>query len=188
MDTIVIYASPDEADGSANMLEATEINAPQPIGGLAQPWTFKYFLPFTPATVNGVNYPGLDALAEAPIDGQNDPPPSGFVPFVYNFERIWGTYQNSVLFSQGPDSVGGNPNSQFLLADSFPFLANPTNIVKSTQGLLVMTPSSFEYIGGGPLTSSFFSVQLLSGLGVNSRNCVTRIQAVKSSHSVRTTP
>jgi hypothetical protein len=172
VDTIVIYVSPDEVNGSSNMLEATEIDAPQPLNGIAQPWTFKYFLPFTPATIQGINYPGLNVLDLAPINGQNDPPPSGFVPFVYNFERVWGTYQNSVLFSQGPDSVGGNPNSQFLLADSFPFLANPTSITKSTQGLLVTTPSSFEWIAGGPATSSFYSVQLLAGLGVNSRNCV----------------
>lgn len=165
-DTIVIWRSAD-GGGPANMFELTEIPAPSPVGGIAQPWSFKDYLPDVPTS----QFPGLNNLIPAPIDDENDPPPTTFLPMAYNFQRIWGAAGNQVLFSGGPDVITGNPNEAFNPSDEFPFLANVTRLVKNAQGgLVVFLPNSIEVIGGGPLTSSFYSVTICPGIGLLNYN------------------
>jgi len=171
VDTIVIWRTPD-GGGPADMFELTEIAAPKPIGGHATLWHFTDFLPDTAATVNGVAYPGLNNLIPAPIDDSNDPPNSAFLPQVYNFQRIWGSVGEYVAFSGGPDVDTGNPNEAFAPADSLPFLAPVTRIVKTPQGLVTFLTDSIEVIAGGPLTSSFFSVTWAPGIGLLSYNAL----------------
>jgi hypothetical protein len=167
VDTIVIWRDAD-GGGSANMFELTEIPAPPPIGGIAQPWSFADYLPDTPTSL----FPGLDNLIPAPIDEENNPPPSAFLPMVYNFQRIWGSNGQSVPFSGGPDVLTGNPNEAFNPSDEFPFLANVTRMVKTTQGLIVFLTNEIDLIGGGPLTSSFYSVILAPGIGLSNYNAL----------------
>lgn len=169
VDTIVIWRSAD-GGGADNMFYLTEIPAPQPIGGVAQPWTFKDYLPDLPTAV----FPGLNDLIPAPIDDQNDPPPSTFLPMVYNFERIWGANGAQVIWSGGPDIIvgQGNPNSAFNPADEFPYLATVTRVVKTSQGLVVMLTDSIEIIAGGPLTSSFYPLTLAPGIGLLDYNAL----------------
>jgi hypothetical protein len=165
VDTIVIWRDAD-GGGSANMFELTEIPAPPPVGGVAQPWTFQDFLPDTPTSI----FPGLNELISAPIDDSNDPPASTFLPMVYNFQRIWGAVGQSVFFSGGPDVVTGNPNEAFNPADELPFLSNVVRLVKNVQGLVTFLTNSVEIIAGGPLTASFFSVTLCPNVGLLSYN------------------
>ena len=172
VDTIIIWRSPDETNGSANMLELTEIpNIPQPAGTVKYAF-FTDYLPDIPTTINGIEYPGLNPLIPAPIDDVNDPPLSTFLPMEYNFQRIWGSLGQSISFSGGPDTLVGNPNEAFNPSDNLPFLSTVVRAVKSTQGLVVYTTSSLEMILGGPLTSSFYSVTLAPGIGLGNFNAL----------------
>jgi len=168
VDTIVIYRSAD-GGGSSNMFELTEIPAPKPIGGIAQSWSFKDYLPDAPTSV----YPGLNELEPAPIDGVNDPPPSTAQPVAYNFERIWAMNGQQIIFSGGPDTLVGNPNAAFNAADEFPYLSQVIRAEKTSQGLVVFTSNSIEIILGGPLTSSFYSVTAAPGIGLGNYNALT---------------
>lgn len=167
VDTIVIWRS-DDGGGSGQMFELTEIPAPPPIGGIAQPWSFQDFLPDTATNT----FPGLNTLIPAPIDESNDPPTDTFLPMAYNFTRIWGSDGSFVPFSGGPDVLTGNPNEAFAPADALPFLAPVIRSVKTTQGLLTFTTSSIEIILGGPLTSSFYSVTIGPGIGLSGYNAL----------------
>ena len=166
-DTIVIWRSAD-GGSSGEMFELTEIPMPPPVGGVGQPWNFVDFLPDTPTNL----YPGLNPLIPAPIDDSNNPPPSNFLPMVYNFERIWGANGQSAQFSGGPDVVTGNPNEAFNPIDSLPFLANVVRLVKTSQGLVTFLTDSIEFIAGGPSTASFYSVTLAPGTGLLSYNAL----------------
>jgi hypothetical protein len=168
VDTIVIWRSADSASGAANMFELTEIpNVPALANtGVLYDWTFQDFLP----SVGNNQYPGLNILLPAPIDGVNDGPPSAFLPMVYNYQRIWGALGENVLFSGGPDTNVGNPNESFNIADSLPFLAPVIKLVKTPQGIVTFLTDSIEMIGGGPATASFFSVTMAPGVGLLSFN------------------
>jgi hypothetical protein len=167
VDTIVIWRSAD-GGGAGQMFELTEIPAPKPIGGIAQPWTFKDFLPSLPTNL----YPGLNTSIPAPIALSNNPPDASFRPMVYNFQRIWGADGEFVPFSGGPDVKTGNPNEAFAPADSLPFLAPVVRLVKSAQGIVTFLTNSIEVIAGGPQTSSFFSVTWAPGIGLLSYNAL----------------
>lgn len=166
-DTIYIWRSAD-GGGSDNMFLLTEINAPKPINGVGQPWSFQDYLP----DVANAKYPGLNDLIPAPIDDQNDPPPSNFLPMVYNFQRIWGASGSTVFFSGGPDVITGNANFAFNPLDDFPYEATVIRIVKTSAGLIIFLTDSIEQIAGGPVTSSFFSVTIGPGIGLFSYNAL----------------
>jgi hypothetical protein len=161
VDTIIIWRDAD-GGGAGQMFELTEIPAPPPIGGIAQPWTFQDFLPDAATS----QFPGLNTNIPAPIDEVNNPPFSSFLPMAYNFQRIWGADGEDVPFSGGPDTKVGNPNEAFAPADSLPFLAPVIRLVKTPQGLVTFLTDSVEVIAGGPLTASFFSVTWVPGVGL----------------------
>lgn len=168
VDTIVIWRSADTASGAGDMFELTEIpNVPSLANtGILFDWSFKDFLPSTATSI----YPGLNVLLPAPIDGVNDPPPTTFLPMVYNYQRIWGANGQSVPFSGGPDTQVGNPNEAFNAADELPFLAPVIRLVKTPQGIVTFLTNSIEMIGGGPATATFFSVTMAPGVGLLSYN------------------
>lgn len=168
VDTIVIYRSAD-GGGPSNMFELTEIPAPKPTGtNTPGTWSFRDFLP---DVANNI-YPGLNVLLPAPIDDSNDPPPAGFLPMVFNYQRIWGANGQQVNFSGGPDILAGtgNPNEAFAPADELPFLAQVIRLVKTSQGIVAFLTDSIEFIGGGPATATFFSVTIAPGVGLLSFN------------------
>lgn len=175
VDTIVIWRDAD-GGGSDNMFFLTEIPNNPSLAGLdhngnpIHPWTFQDFLPDVASLINGVQYPGLNNLLSAPIDDQNDPPPSTFIPQVYNFQRIWGASGQTVPWSGGPDVATGNRNEAYNPSDEFPYLASVTRVIRNSQGLVVFLTDSVEFIGGGPDTTSFFQVTLAPGIGMNSFN------------------
>lgn len=163
VDTIIIWRSLD-GGGPNQMFELTEIN--NVVGNGT--WTFQDFLPDTPTST----FPGLNENIPAPINGVNNPPVAGFLPQVYNFERIWGADGQYVAFSGGPDTEVGNPDEAFLLSDRLPFLAPVTRVVKSAQGLVTFLTDSIEVIIGGPVTSSFSSVTWAPGIGLVDYNAL----------------
>lgn len=169
VDTIVIWRSAD-GGGPSNMFFLTEIPAPPPIAGVAQPWSFSDFLPDSATAL----FPGLNELISSPIDDQNDQPPSNFLPMVYNFQRIWGGSGQSVVWSGGPDieQGAGNPQSAFNPADNFPYLANVVQAKKTAQGLIVFLTDSIQIIAGGPATATFYTVEISSDCGLTSPNAI----------------
>jgi hypothetical protein len=170
VDTIVIWRSADSASGSGSMFELTEIPNIVALGGTNNQWHFKDFLPSTPATISGVNYPGLNTLQPAPINSVNNPPNSAYLPQVYNYQRIWGSQGQQVNFSGGPDTEVGNPNEAFNPSDELPFLAPVIRLVRTPQGIVTFLTDSIEMIGGGPATATFFSTTLAPGIGLLSYN------------------
>lgn len=170
VDTIIIWRSAD-GGGEGEMFELTEI--PNVVG--SGTWSFNDYLPdiaTAASSVGGVQYPGLNTLIPAPVDSVNNPPFSTFLPQVYNFQRIWGADGEFVDFSGGPDTLVGNPDECFNPSDGLPFLAPVTRLVKTAQGLITFLTDSVQVIAGGPLTSSFFSVEWASGIGLLSYNAL----------------
>ena len=171
VDTVVIWRDAD-GGGPSNMFELVEIPAPKPIAGVAQPWQFKDFLPDIATTLGGINYPGLDNLAPAPIDDANDPPPAGFRPLSdqLHFSRIFGAAGNTVFFSGGPDVITGNRNEAFDPTDDFPFQSTVIACIHTPAGLICPTTTDFECIYGGPSTGSFYDTTMIPGVGMASWN------------------
>jgi hypothetical protein len=175
VDTIVIWRSADSASGGGSMFELTEIPNVQGTapGTLKGNWSFQDFLPSIPTTINGVQYPGLNELIDAPVDGVFNPPPTGFLPMVYNFGRIWGSVGAVVYFSGGPDTIAlgsGNPSATFNTADNFPYLATVIRLVKTSQGLIVFLTDGIDMLLGGPATGTFYDVSLAPGIGLGNYN------------------
>jgi hypothetical protein len=191
VDTIVIWRSAD-GGGSSNMFELTEFPVPKTAGvtsgsssqvskgtlnnGLSQhvfsptstTWQFTDYLPSLPTST----FPGLNTLVPAPIDDSNNPPPAGFVPHAWHFQRIFGPVTTSVYFSGGPDVIVGNPNEAFNPADVFPFLSGVTRCIHTPTGLVTVLQNDIEAIYGGPTTSSFYSTTLFPGKGALSFNAI----------------
>jgi len=173
-DTIVIWRDAD-GGGFANMFELTEIpnipslagTAKYTINGVNYDWVFQDFLP----DVATSQFPGLNNQISAPINHVNDPPLSTFLPMAYNFQKIWGTSGQNVLFSKGLDTpIVGNGAEAFPPTYTLPFLATVTRLVRTPVGMVTFTVDSVEIIGGGPSTSSFYSVTLSPGIGLLSYN------------------
>jgi hypothetical protein len=165
VDTIVIWRSADSASGSGSMFELTEIPNVPSLAGVKM-WQFQDWLP----SVANATYPGLNILLPAPINGVNNPPPSTFLPQVYNFQRIWGANGQQVNFSGGPDTEVGNSNEAFNAADELPFLAPVVRLVRTPQGIVTFLTDSIEMIQGGPATATFFSTTMAPGIGLASYN------------------
>ncbi len=169
VDTIVLYRSPDQASGNANMLEITELPNPPANGNQPGTVVFADYLPSTPTA----NFPGLNPLAPAPGDGVNDPCPSTALPQAFNYSRIWCSDNASgpqVIFSGGPDTLVGNPFTAFDAADEFPYLGEVVKLIRTPVGLITFLNESVEIILGGPSTSSFYTTTLCPSVGLGNIN------------------
>jgi hypothetical protein len=171
VDTIVIWRDAD-GGGLDNMFELTEIPNVPPINGVAQFAYFNDYLPDIPTTVSGVLLPGLDNLSPAPIDDVNDPPPAGYLPMAFYYERIWGSVGNTAYISGGPDTLVGNPNSCFNPSDNFSFSSQITRIQPNPSVMLCFTTSDIDGVYGGPQTASFYPGNVSPGIGLRSFNAL----------------
>jgi hypothetical protein len=108
----------------------------------------------------------INNFIEAPIADQNNPPPAGFKPMAYHFERIWGAVGNFVYASGGPDVLAGNPNESFDPLDFFEFPSPVTKIVPTATGILVFLTSDVYAILGGPVFDTFFPTPMVPGVGL----------------------
>lgn len=153
VDTIQIFRT---TQGGSLLLLLDEI--PAPVSGL---WTYVDTLPDT----------SLNIEVPAPINHANDPPATGFTPSAYHLGRIWGMVDNTVYFSNGPDTLDGNGNEAFPPANSFVFPSKATRLWPSSQGLFVFTVSDVYLISGlGTPASPFYSLPFLTGLGLLNYN------------------
>lgn len=153
VDTITIWRT---LDGGSTLFFLTEVPNTPPIGGVIQFQTVK---DVSPDTV-------LNEFITAPINHQNDPPPAGFLPMAYHFERIWGAVGNFVFTSGGPDVLTGDPNESFDPEDFFEFPSPVTRIVPTATGILVFLTSDVYAILGGPLFDTFFPSPMVPGVGL----------------------
>jgi hypothetical protein len=116
---------------------------------------------------------GLNELIEAPIDGVNDPPPTGLLALTYHLGRIWGAVDNLVYFSTGPDVTAGNGNEAWSASNVFAFPDTVTFLYPTTSGLYVFTVSDLFIIQGlGTASSAFFSAPMLQNLGLVSYDAI----------------
>ena len=159
VDTIVIW---ETYDGGSTLFFVTEVPNTTPIKGIVQYQTVQIT----------TGQSTIDDLIAAPIDDANNPPPAGFLPMAYHFERIWGAVGNYVYASGGPDVVVGNPNESFDPLDYFEFPAPVTNIVPTATGILVFLTSDVYAILGGPKFTTFFPTPMVPGLGLLNYNAL----------------
>jgi hypothetical protein len=153
VDTIVIWRT---LDGGSTLFFLTEVPNTPPIGGITQYQTVQ---DVSPDTV-------INEFISAPINGENNPPPAGFKPMAYHFERIWGAVGNFVYASGGPDVIVGNPNESFDPLDYFEFPSPVTRIVPTATGIYVFLTSDVYAILGGPAFSTFFPTPAVPGVGL----------------------
>jgi hypothetical protein len=153
VDTIIIWRT---LDGGSTLFFLTEVPNTPPIGGVTQ---FQTIRDTAPDSV-------INEFITAPIDGTNNPPPAGFLPMAYHFERIWGAVGNFVYASGGSDVVTGDPNESFSALDFFEFPEPVTRIVPTATGILVFLTSDVYAILGGPVFTTFFATPMVPGVGL----------------------
>lgn len=171
VDTISIFRT---VDGGATFFWLTDIKNPQPIGGVAQAWSYADTLPdFANATASGLN-----VLVLAPIAHQGDPPLAGAINLVQHFGRIFYSVGSTVYASQGPLVGGANqpPGNGYTSFNPAYFWTLPspvTRLVATRQGLLVFTSSDLFVIEGGPSITTLFANIFVPGLGLTNYNALT---------------
>jgi hypothetical protein len=153
VDTITFWRT---LDGGSDLFFLGEVPNKLPINGVVQTVTATDDAPDT----------ALNQFISAPINGQNNPPPAGFKPMAYHFQRIWGAVGNFVYVSGGPDVLTGNPNESFDPLDFFEFPSPVTNIVPTSTGILIFLTSDIYAILGGPLFDTFFPSPMVPGVGL----------------------
>jgi hypothetical protein len=157
VDTIVIWAT---LDGGSTLFFLTEVpNA----------------VPFQTVNINESPFVGpssVNQLIQAPINGQNNPPPVGFLPMAFHLERIWGAVGNFVFASGGPDVLTGNPNESFDPLDFFQFPSTVTRIVPTATGILIFLEDDIYAILGGPIFTTFFATMMVPGVGLAHYNAL----------------
>lgn len=171
VDTVSIFRT---FDGGAKLFWLTDIKNPQPVGGIAQPWTYQDTIPDVATATSS----GLNTLVLAPINHASDPPLSGAINLVQYFGRIFYSVGNIVYCSQGPN-VGasnqppGNGYTQYNPGQTFTFPSTVTRMVPTNIGLLVFTVADLGIITGGPQIGAMFPNIYIAGLGLTSYNALT---------------
>lgn len=168
VDTIVIYRSTDGFQGGP-YFELTEIPNPQPVNGVAGTWNFNDYFPDV----------DLNNLIEADVVGLNDPPPAGLTNLAYHFGRVWGSVQNIVYASSGPDIPPDNGNglTGWGPANNFPLTSPVSKLLAPITGLLAFTTTDEWTIAGGPAITQFFPSITRAGVGLLTPNGITSLGA-----------
>jgi hypothetical protein len=131
----------------------TDTNADPGIDGTGKP------LPSTAGQIN--------PFIAAPIAGQNNPPPAGFVPQCYYLGRIWGFVGNVLRWSAGPDTVVGNGDQSFPAVNEITFPANGVVCWPTSIGLICYTLGSIWIVlGSGTPSSPFYASMFQEGVAL----------------------
>lgn len=112
------------------------------------------------------------SIVIAPSPDANNPPPTGMVNIEFHTGRMWGTQNNLLYYSGGPDTVLGNGNEAWppLNVFSFPTIIN--RLVSLPSGLLVFTVDAI-YVVRGIDSGSYTVNEWTRGIGVRQYNAVT---------------
>lgn len=109
-----------------------------------------------------------------PVADANDPPPAGMTILAYYMGRLWGAVGNSLVFSAGPDCINGDGNQAWPPANEFLLPSSITGLAATSQGLVVFTANEISVVLGGPETETFWVHSLMTGLGIQSQNCLSQ--------------
>lgn len=113
----------------------------------------------------------LNEFIQAPINSNNNPPPSGFGVLTYHSNRVWGAVGNIVYYSRTSDATPGVTTESFPPANYFIFPSQITRLWPSALGLLVFTVSDVYLISGsGTNSSPFIATPFIQGIGLRSYN------------------
>ena len=135
-----------------------------PTPGTASNWSFTDYTPDT----------FLDELIEAPINDENDPPPTGIAALTYHLGCIWAALGNTVRYSDGPLVTSGNGNTAWSPGNVFVFPSSVTVMFPISSGLLVFTSSSIYIIQGTNTDASpLYSIPFLQNIGILSYDAFT---------------
>jgi hypothetical protein len=156
VDSIWIFRT---TDGGATPLFLASIPNP---GGGAQ-WSFFDQNPDS----------NLDLFLIGPQAGANNPPPTGLVNLTYHLGRVFGSVDNVVFWSGGPDTVVGNGSVTFPAVNSATFPSRVSRIVPTSGGAIVFTISDIYIIlGQGTTPNPLFSSPYATGIGLLSYNAL----------------
>jgi hypothetical protein len=157
-DLIVIWRT---LQGGSTLFELDEIPNPGP----GQSWIYTDTTPDLPTATS----PGLNQLIQAPIAGENNPPPSSFMPQCYYLTRIWGFVGNVLQYSAGPDQAGtaGSGDQSFPSSNTFNLPSLGVRAWPTSIGLIVYTDSDiFAVLGQGTNSSPFYVITFQEGVGL----------------------
>jgi hypothetical protein len=108
----------------------------------------------------------LNIEIQAEESDANDPPPVGLVNLSYHLQRVWGSVQNILYYSAGPDTINGDGDQSWPPLNQFVFPFVIKRLWPTINGLVVFTSSATWIIQGqGTSSSPFFDVPFTGGAG-----------------------
>jgi hypothetical protein len=116
---------------------------------------------------------GLNTDIVAPINGINNPPPTGSSLCIFHMGRVWVASGNYVYYGAGGDTTTGVPEESFPPANNFEFYGNVTAMASTSIGLLVFTVDDIYLIAGTSL-ATFQRGVYQRNMGVASQNCIAQ--------------
>lgn len=156
MDQIWIWRTPQ---GGSILELLVKIQNPN-IGTLAS-WSFTDTLPDSV----------LNLFQQAPINGINNPPPTGFTPQAFHEGRIWGFVGMILTYSNGPVTLVGNGNESFLSTNTFQLPSLPLAAWASPIGLIVFRVDGLSVVlGSGISTDPFKLYNIFDAVGLGNRD------------------
>lgn len=114
----------------------------------------------------------LNEQIQAPINGQNNPPPATITNCCFYGDRMWVSSGNKLYFGIGGDSLVGVPEESFPPGNAMTMPGNITALWPTNQGLLVFCSDSITVIRGGTQTLTYFPKIWLPDTGILSQNCL----------------
>jgi hypothetical protein len=115
----------------------------------------------------------LNILLQPALVRQNDPAPDGLINLTYHLNRVFGSVENVVYWSSGPDSPIGNGIEAFSPNNTATFPSLVKRIVPTAIGTLVFTVSDVYLIAGkGTDASPLYPVVYARGVGLLSYNAL----------------
>lgn len=131
------------------------------------------FLPYYEYGITDTSTDGngaLNAFIQAPVAQAGNPPPSSIVNPIFHVQRVWGIVDNTVVYSDGPDSITGNGNTQFSPLNYIPYLEQPKRLIPFTTnngGILVIgTANTYVILGTGTQSNPFYTTIYMPGVGI----------------------
>lgn len=157
VDTIILWRT---AQGKATLIESGR--TPNPGGG--KTWVF----------TDTSSDQQLIPESVAPVSNSNDPPKVGMAAPVYHGGRVWGIYQNTIVYSGGPDIINGSGYTGFAPLNFDPLGEQPIRLCSGTtskgQTLFIFgTTNIYAIFGDGTASNPFTPpVLYMPGVGLKS--------------------
>lgn len=160
IDQVWVWRTPE---GQATLIELAQLPVDNVNTGQ---WTYLDVLPDT----------SLNAFIAAPVADEANPPQASMTAPVYYLQRVWGIVDNMVVYSEGPDAVVGNGNTQFPPLNFIPYLAQPVRLIPVTlQGgalIVLTTDGAYIILGTGTSSDPFYTTVYYASVDISGYNAV----------------